>query len=105
MTRNGPAIALYAVAAYAFLHLPLLVLAVFSFNSSRFTRWEGFSLTWYRAAFADGQLAEATFNSLLIGFAATAPLALEGGKLVVKIWTAARRADPAKKTPVLESAQ
>lgn len=64
-------LALYAVAAYAFLHVPLLVLAVFSFNSSRFTRWEGFSLTWYRSAFSDSQLGEATLNSFLIGAAAT----------------------------------
>ena len=34
--------------AYAFLHLPLLILAVFSFNASRFTVWQGFSLQWYR---------------------------------------------------------
>ena len=37
---------------FAFLHLPLLVLAVFSFNESRFTVWEGFSLRWYKAALA-----------------------------------------------------
>jgi spermidine/putrescine transport system permease protein len=44
---------------------------VFSFNASRFTLWEGFSLRWYRAAFADPQLREAAANSLLIGAAAT----------------------------------
>ncbi len=64
-------LALYAVAAYAFLHVPLLILVVFSFNASRFTVWQGFSLTWYRAAFRDSQLAEATLNSLLIGVLAT----------------------------------
>ena len=64
-------LAVYAVGAYAFLHLPLLVLAVFSFNSSRFTVWQGFSLEWYKAAFADSQLAEATWNSIAIAIAAT----------------------------------
>ena len=49
---------LYAAAAYAFLHLPLAVLVVFSFNSSRFTVWEGLSLTWYRAAFRDPHTVE-----------------------------------------------
>ena len=29
-------LALYAVGAYAFLHVPLLILAVFSFNASKF---------------------------------------------------------------------
>ena len=42
---------------FAFLYLPLLVLVVFSFNSSRFTVWEGFSLDWYRAVFHDPDLA------------------------------------------------
>jgi spermidine/putrescine transport system permease protein len=71
-------LALYATAAYLFLHLPLLVLAVFSFNASRFTVWEGFSLRWYQAAFRDPQLAEATWNSLLIAVAATALATLAG---------------------------
>lgn len=61
----------YAVAAYLFLHLPLLVLAIFSFNRSRFTVWQGFSLDWYRLAFRDPQLGGAAVNSVLIAFAAT----------------------------------
>jgi spermidine/putrescine transport system permease protein len=63
---------LYATAAFAFLHLPLIVLAVFSINSSRFAIWQGFSLRWYEAAVHDTQLAEAAWNSLLIALAATA---------------------------------
>jgi len=47
--RRG--LAVYAVFAYAFLHVPLLILAVFSFNSSRFAVWQGFSLQWYRLIF------------------------------------------------------
>jgi spermidine/putrescine transport system permease protein len=61
----------YASLVYAFLYLPLLVLAVFSFNSSRFTNWEGFSLRWYQAAFSDRQLLESTANSLVIALFAT----------------------------------
>ena len=62
-------LALYAVAAYAFLHVPLLILAVFSFNASRFTVWEGFSLNWYRALLSDRDLIEASVNSLIIALA------------------------------------
>jgi len=65
------ALGLYATLAYAFLHLPLLVLAIFSFNSSRLTAWEGFSLHWYEVALSDPTLLEATLNSLLIAFFAT----------------------------------
>ena len=61
----------YATAAFVFLHVPLLVLAVFSVNSSRFTIWQGFSLRWYEAALQDVQLAEAAWNSLVIAVAAT----------------------------------
>ena len=59
---------IYAAAIFAFLHLPLVTLAVFSFNSSRFTVWEGFSLRWYQATFRDPQLAEGTWNSIVIAF-------------------------------------
>ncbi len=79
-------LAVYAVAAYAFLHLPLAVLAVFSFNASRFTAWEGFTLEWYRAAFADGQLSEATLNSLLIGGAATVLATAVGTLCAYGLW-------------------
>ena len=62
---------LYATAAYLFLHVPLLILSVFSFNRSKFTVWDGFSLRWYEAALGDGHLGEAAVNSLLIAIAAT----------------------------------
>jgi spermidine/putrescine transport system permease protein len=84
-------LSLYAVAAYAFLHLPLAVLAVFSFNASRFTQWEGFTLAWYRAAFADAQLAEATVNSLLIGLAATVIATAAGTLCAYGLWKRSSR--------------
>jgi spermidine/putrescine transport system permease protein len=65
-------LAVYAVAFFAFLHLPLVTLAVFSFNSSRFTVWEHFSLVWYGAIFRDPQLLEGAWNSVIIALAATA---------------------------------
>ena len=71
MKRGVRPLAIYAVLAYLFLHLPILILAVFSFNQSRFTVWQGFSLDWYRAAFQDTQLMEAAANSLIIAVFAT----------------------------------
>src|SRR5438552_14420816 len=64
-------LAFYAIAAYAFLHVPLLILAVFSFNSSRFTMWQRFSLAWYREALGDRDLLESAANSLIIAVVAT----------------------------------
>ena len=61
----------YAAACYAFLHLPLVALALFSLNSSRFTVWQGFSLRWYGEVFRDPQLIEGAVNSLTIALGAT----------------------------------
>ena len=77
---------LYAVAAYAFFYLPLATLAVFSFNASRFTLWEGFSWRWYAAAFADAQLIEATWNSLVIAVVATAVSTAIGTLCAYGLW-------------------
>ena len=65
------ALGLYAAGLYAFLHLPLLILGAFSFNASRFTVWEGFSLRWYRAVVSDANLSEAAFNSIVIAVVST----------------------------------
>ncbi len=52
-----------------FLFLPLLVLILYSFNSSRRMAWEGFSLRWYQELlFASPNLWRAFGNSLLIAF-------------------------------------
>jgi spermidine/putrescine transport system permease protein len=76
----------YAAAAYAFLHLPLAILAVFSFNASQFTRWKGFSLAWYVRAFHNLQLAEAAWNSLIIAAAATALSTIIGTLCAYGLW-------------------
>jgi len=70
----------YSAVALIFLQAPLLVLVAFSFNSGRFTVWEGFSLNWYRAAFADTQVGEGLVNSLIIALFA-APLSTIIGTL------------------------
>ncbi|MFN3326794.1 MAG: ABC transporter permease [Bryobacteraceae bacterium] len=77
---------IYAAGVYAFLHVPLAVLAVFSFNSSRFTVWEGFSLRWYRAAFADAHLTEATLNSLIVALGATVLSTAVGTLCAYGLW-------------------
>jgi len=77
---------LYAAGFYAFLHLPLAILAVFSFNASRFTVWEGLSGRWYQAALQDTQLAEAAFNSLSVAVVATAASTLVGTLCAYGLW-------------------
>lgn len=83
MKRLLPA---YAIALYAFLHLPLLILAIFSFNASKFTLWQGFSLHWYQAAFADRDLVESAINSLIIALSATALATIIGTLAAYGLW-------------------
>ena len=86
MKRSGLALSIYALAAYLFLHLPLLILAAFSFNQSRFTVWEGFSLHWYAAALQDSQLMEGAWNSLIIALVATLAATLIGTLCAYGLW-------------------
>jgi spermidine/putrescine transport system permease protein len=82
--RRG--LAFYAVAAYAFLHVPLLILAVFSFNASRFTVWQGFSLHWYAALRQDSELIESAVNSMIIAVATTALSTVAGTLAAYALW-------------------
>ena len=54
--------------ALVFLYLPLLVMAIFSFNDSKsLSNWSGFSLRWYQELFANqrfwGQLQQLEFQN------------------------------------------
>jgi len=84
--RGGVGLSMYALAAFLFLHLPLLILAAFSFNASRFTVWQGFSLRWYAAALQDSQLIEASWNSLIIAVFATVVSTIIGTLCAYGLW-------------------
>lgn len=67
---------------FAFLYLPILILVIYSFNTSRFNAvWRGFTLDWYRSLlqgavtgsgnFSDLRLWDALNNSLLIAAIST----------------------------------
>ncbi len=72
---------------YAFLYLPILILVVFSFNSSRIsTVWSGFSLKWYVALFKDDSMLAAAWVSLKIAFS-TATAAVVLGTLAAMVMT------------------
>ena len=52
----------------AFLYLPILVMALFSFNDSEFTGlpFRGFTLHWYRTMLADSQVLRSIWNSIYV---------------------------------------
>jgi spermidine/putrescine transport system permease protein len=61
-----------ALAAYAFLYVPLVIVVVYSFNDSRLNaEWVGFTLDWYRRLLADDDMLRAAANSLLIAVTAS----------------------------------
>jgi len=84
-------LAVYAAGFFAFLHLPLVTLAAFSFNRSRFTVWEAFSLTWYGAIFRDPQLMEGMWNSAIIAAAATTIATVAGSMCAYGLWKRGNR--------------
>jgi spermidine/putrescine transport system permease protein len=73
MRRGLPRWLVALVAAvYVFLHLPILVLVVFSFNASKFSvEWTGFSLEWYRRLLERDDILHGLRASLVVGVAAT----------------------------------
>jgi spermidine/putrescine transport system permease protein len=79
-------LAVYAAAAYLFLYLPLAVLGVFSFNSSKIASWRGFTFDWYRSVFHNAALFEGTMNSLIIAVAATAVSTVIGTLAGYALW-------------------
>ena len=59
---------LYLLALYAFIFLPVAVLVLFSFQDGRLPvpPFNGFSVQWYQAVFADRKLMAALTNSFLV---------------------------------------
>jgi len=84
-------LAIYAAAAYIFLHLPLATLILFSFNASRFTLWEGFSLRWYQALFTDAEMADAMWNSVIIAIVSTVISTIAGTLAAYALWKRSSR--------------
>lgn len=74
MSEKKPALWLriYAVLAYGYIYLPILVLVIFSFNTQKLNvRWEGFTLHWYGELFRDANILLAARNSLIIATIST----------------------------------
>ncbi len=60
---------LMLIAGLVFLYLPMVILVIYSFNSSRLvTVWAGFSAHWYVELFRDRQILSAIWTSLRIAF-------------------------------------
>ncbi|WP_112309488.1 ABC transporter permease [Pseudogemmobacter bohemicus] len=68
-----PGFAATAILVFVLLYLPIITLAVYSFNAGKsIALWEGFSFHWYANAWANEAVKSATVRSLIIAFAASA---------------------------------
>ena len=63
---------IYNALIFAFLYIPIVVLIVFSFNSSKSrTTWHGFSTKWYTQLFNNPELMHALFITITIALLST----------------------------------
>lgn len=62
----------YSLAILAFLYIPLIILAMYSFNDSRINAvWTGFTFKWYEQLLNNRRVLEALINTLIVGIAST----------------------------------
>ncbi|ATX64799.1 ABC transporter permease [Roseinatronobacter bogoriensis subsp. barguzinensis] len=67
-----PGFGLIAIVTFVMLYLPIIILVVFSFNEGvSQSRWEGFSLQWYQAAFNNTQVRDVSLRSLWLAVTAS----------------------------------
>lgn len=67
MRRFFPKTILFLIVGYAFLYIPLVIVAIYSFNDSRvMSVWQGFSTKWYQALLENDALIAALTSSLKI---------------------------------------
>jgi spermidine/putrescine transport system permease protein len=79
-----PWLALLALLLFGFMYFPILVLAFYSFNDSRYsTGWKGFTWKWYIAFLNDSRILTALANSLIVAFFAVGFAAVIGTLMAV----------------------
>lgn len=62
----------YSSLIYLFLYLPIIVIIVFSFNTSKLNiRFEGFTLEWYAKLFQNTALLKSFENTMIVGVSST----------------------------------
>ena len=70
MTRRSYFSWAYMWLIYVFLYSPIVVLIIYSFNTSRFANWTGFNLKWYSMMLSNSSIINAAVNSLILAVSA-----------------------------------
>ncbi|UCF90782.1 MAG: ABC transporter permease [Desulfobacterales bacterium] len=84
MRRTHPLISAAALLTMGFLYLPLLSVAVFSVNATRYGLvWRGFTLDWYIQLVHNEFILEAAWNTLVLAVASTLVATVFGTVLAI----------------------
>ncbi|PSN20444.1 spermidine/putrescine ABC transporter permease PotC [filamentous cyanobacterium CCP5] len=84
MPKLPPWQSLFTGLMFAFMYVPILVLAFYSVNDSRYSAsWQGFSLRWYRLLFEDARIFAALQDSLMIAVCAVGLSAVLGTLMAI----------------------
>lgn len=63
---------LYIGLVFLFLYIPMVMVIIFSFNTSKMNIvWEGFTIQWYGSFFENRTLMEALYNTLIVAVVST----------------------------------
>ena len=84
MRRVHPLITATAMFTVGFLYLPLVAVAVFSVNATRYGLvWKGFTLEWYTKLFNNEFILEAAWNTLVLAVVSTLVATILGTLLAI----------------------
>lgn len=84
MRRTHPMITAMAMFTVVFLYLPLVSVAVFSVNATRYGLvWKGFTLDWYTKLFQNEVILTATWNTLVLAVVSTIVATVLGTLLAI----------------------
>jgi len=84
MRKLHPAVTLLAMVTLAFLYIPLLAVAIFSVNATRYgLAWRGFTLDWYVKLMHNEVILSAAWNSLALAVVSTVVATILGTALAI----------------------
>jgi spermidine/putrescine transport system permease protein len=75
-----------------FLYLPIFVLIVFSFNSTKGYTWTGFSLKWYQELFSNELILDSLKNTLIVAAVASVAATVLGAGAAIGVFSMKNKA-------------
>jgi spermidine/putrescine transport system permease protein len=86
MHRLNPLVSAVALATLTFLYLPMLAIAILSFNRTRYgLQWNGFTTDWYTRLFQNAEILEAARNTLILAVVSTLIATVLGTLLAIAL--------------------